>query len=152
MIDHTMTTQPTTPTTLPVMNDRTDSQQILARARRQASERGLDKYFVVDVDSHIGDGAAWPEVLSYIENDAVRETALSFGGGTGRGAFLNDTPGLQWQSVGGRIPHGAGLKEPVEDKSVPREVTLSRKASDALALDYQVFRPNAPLHHGLRPG
>jgi uncharacterized protein len=146
-----MTTQPTMPTTLPVMNDRTDSQQILARARRQASERGLDKYFVVDVDSHIGDGAAWPEVLGYIENDAVREAALSFGGGTGRGAFLNDTPGLQWQSVGGRIPHGAGLKEPVEDKSVPREVTLSRKAIESLRLDYQVFFPNALLFLGMHP-
>jgi predicted TIM-barrel fold metal-dependent hydrolase len=123
----------------------------LARARRQASERGLDKYFVVDVDSHIGDGAAWPEVLSYIENDAVREAALSFGGGTGRGAFLNDTPGLQWQSVGGRIPHGAGLKEPVEDKSVPREVTLSRKAIESLGLDYQVFFPNALLFLGMHP-
>jgi predicted TIM-barrel fold metal-dependent hydrolase len=151
MMDHTMTTHSMMPTTLPVISDRTDSHQILARARRQASERGLDKYFIVDVDSHIGDGAAWPEVLSYIENDAVREAALSFGGGTGRGAFLNDTPGLQWQSVGGRIPHGAGLKEPVEDKSVPREVTLSRKAIESLGLDYQVFFPNALLFLGMHP-
>lgn len=146
-----MTTQPPIPATLPVMSDRTDSRDILARARRQASERGLDNYFVVDVDSHIGDGAAWPEVLSYIENDAVREAALSFGGGTGRNAFLNDTPGLQWQSVGGRIPHGAGLKEPVEDKNVPREVTLSRKAIESLRLDYQVFFPNALLFLGMHP-
>jgi predicted TIM-barrel fold metal-dependent hydrolase len=150
-MDYAMTTQPTMPATLPVMSDRTDSFDILARARRQATERGLDKYFVVDVDSHIGDGAAWPEVLSYIENDAVREAALSFGGGTGRGALLNDTPGLQWQSVGGRIPHGAGLKEPVEDKSVPREVTLSRKAIESLRLDYQVFFPNALLFLGMHP-
>jgi predicted TIM-barrel fold metal-dependent hydrolase len=147
-----MSTAPTTtPNALPVINDRTDSHAILARARQQASDRALDNYFIVDVDSHIGDGAAWPEILSMIENEAVREAAFSFGGGTGRGAFLNDTPGLQWQSVGGRIPHGAGLKEPVEDKSVPREVALSRKAIDSLALDYQVFFPNALLFLGMHP-
>jgi len=139
------------PKVLPVINDRTDSNAILARARRQASTRKLDNYFIVDVDSHIGDGAAWPEILQMIENEAVREAAFSFGGGTGRGAFLNDTPGLQWQSVGGRIPHGAGLKEPVEDKSVPREVALSRKAIESLALDYQVFFPNALLFLGMHP-
>jgi predicted TIM-barrel fold metal-dependent hydrolase len=139
------------PKVLPVINDRTDSHAILARARRQASTRKLDKYFIVDVDSHIGDGAAWPEILAMIENEAVREAAFSFGGGTGRGAFLNDTPGLQWQSVGGRIPHGAGLKEPVEDKSVPHEVALSRKAIESLALDYQVFFPNALLFLGMHP-
>jgi uncharacterized protein len=139
------------PRVLPVINDRTDSNTILARARRQASARKLDKYFIVDVDSHIGDGAAWPEILQMIENEAVREAAFSFGGGTGRGAFLNDTPGLQWQSVGGRIPHGAGLKEPVDDKSVPREVALSRKAIESLALDYQVFFPNALLFLGMHP-
>jgi predicted TIM-barrel fold metal-dependent hydrolase len=139
-----MTTDPRTPTVLPVITNKSDSHDILARARQQAAARELDKYFVVDVDSHIGDGAAWPEILRYIENETVREAAFTFGGGTGRGAFLNDTPGLQWQSVG-------GLQEPVEDKSVPREVALSRKAIDSLALDYQVFFPNALLFLGMHP-
>jgi uncharacterized protein len=136
---------------LQVINDRSDSTEILAHARRQAADRHLDEYFIVDVDSHIGDAAAWAEVLDYIENDAVRDAAFSFGGGTGRNAFLNDTPGLQWQSVGGRIPHGAGLKEPVADVGVPREVTLSRKAIEALGLDYQVFFPSALLFLGMHP-
>jgi uncharacterized protein len=150
-MERSMTTDPRTPTVLPVITNKSDSHDILARARQQAAARELDKYFVVDVDSHIGDGAAWPEILRYIENETVREAAFTFGGGTGRGAFLNDTPGLQWQSVGGRIPHGAGLQEPVEDKSVPREVALSRKAIDSLALDYQVFFPNALLFLGMHP-
>ena len=138
-------------TELPIFGFKTDSTDVLARARKQATDRGLDKYFVVDVDSHIGDGAAWTEVLKFIENDVVREAAFSFGGGTGNGAFLNDTPGLQWQSVAGRIPHGQGLRETIEDKSVPREVALSRKAIDALGLDYQVFFPNALLFLGMHP-
>jgi hypothetical protein len=139
------------PKVLPPFNDRSDSRDILARATTQAAQHGLDDHFIVDVDSHIGDGAAWPEILKYIENDALRDNAQFFGGGTGRGALLNDTPGLQWQSVGGRVPHGAGLKEPAEEAGVPREVTLSRRAIEALGLDYQVFFPNALLFLGMHP-
>ena len=106
-----MTSEPAKPKELKEFGYRTDSYDILARARKQANDRSLDDYFIVDVDSHIGDGGAWGEVIKYIENDTVRDAAFQFGQGTGRGAFLNDTPGLQWQSVGGRIPHGQGLHE-----------------------------------------
>ncbi len=57
-----MTTQRATPAELAVMSDRTNSREILARARQQAAARNFDRYFLVDVDSHIGDGAAWPEI------------------------------------------------------------------------------------------
>jgi hypothetical protein len=141
----------TPPAELPIFGAKADVRDLLARARKQANDRRLDDYFVVDVDSHIGEGAAWPEVLKFIENDQVREAAFTFGDGSGRGALLNDTPGLQWQSVGGRIPHGQGIKEVVTDTSVPREVFLSRKAMDAMSLDYQVFFPNALLFLGMHP-
>ena len=146
-----MTTSRTKPPELSVITDVTDSYEILARATRQAAERGLDKYFIVDADSHIGDGLAWGEVLKFVENETVRDAAMFFGGGTGRSAFLNDTPGLQHQHAGGRIPHGAHLREPIADKSVPREVALSRKAMDCMALDYQVFFPSALLFLGMHP-
>jgi predicted TIM-barrel fold metal-dependent hydrolase len=139
------------PPELSVITDVTDSYEILARATRQAAERGLDDYFIVDADSHIGDGLAWAEVLKFVENETVRDAAMFFGGGTGRSAFLNDTPGLQHQHAGGRIPHGAHLREPIADKSVPREVALSRKAMDCMALDYQVFFPSALLFLGMHP-
>jgi hypothetical protein len=139
------------PPELSVITDVTDSREILARASRQAAERGLDNYFIVDADSHIGDGLAWAEVLKFVENETVRDAAMFFGGGTGRSAFLNDTPGLQHQHAGGRIPHGAHLREPIADKSVPREVALSRKAMDCMALDYQVFFPSALLFLGMHP-
>jgi predicted TIM-barrel fold metal-dependent hydrolase len=124
---------------------------ILAHGRRQAERRGFDQTFIVDVDSHIGETNNWPQVMSFLENDATREAAFTFGGGTGQGAFLNDIPGLQWQSVHGRIPHGSGLKESVAEIGVPREVQLSRRAMDALHLDYQVFFPNGLLFLGMHP-
>lgn len=145
-------TKPTIkPQDLAIITDKTDSYEILARAKKQAIERKFDDYFIVDVDSHIGDAAAWPEVLKFVENETIRDAASFFAGGTGRGAFLNDTPGMQNQHVGGRIPHGSHLKEPIEDKSIPREVALSRKAIDCLGLDYQVFFPSALLFLGMHP-
>ncbi|NYT36267.1 amidohydrolase [Allopusillimonas soli] len=136
---------------LPVIDAKADSNDILARARQQADERELDKYFIVDVDSHIGDRDSWPEVLSMVENEATRESAFFFGGGTGKGALLNGTPGLQFQHVGGRIPHGSQLQESVSDTSVPRVVTLARKAMHNLGLDYQVFFPSVLLSLGMHP-
>lgn len=136
---------------LPIIDPRTDSNDILAKARKQATDRNLDDYFIVDVDSHIGDAEAWPEVLKFVENDATREAAFFFGGGTGKGGLLNNTPGLQFQHVGGRIPHGAQLQEKVSDTSIPRVVTLARKAIDSLGLDYQVFFPSALLFLGMHP-
>ncbi len=139
------------PAELPLITAKSDSRDLLAKAKTQADQRGLDKYFIVDVDAHIGEGSCWPDVLKYIENPATREAAFSFGDGTGQNAFLNDTPGLQWQSVHGRIPHGAGLKEQQTDKTVPRPVDLSRKCMDMLGLDAQVFFPNGLLFLGMHP-
>ena len=89
--------------------------------------------------------------MKFIENDATREAAAFFGGGTGRGAFINNQPGLQLQHVGGRSPHGAALQEKIEDKSVPRVVTLARRAMDSMGLSYQVFFPSALLFLGMHP-
>ena len=138
-------------TELPIIDAFTHSGDILAKVQQQAAGRRMDDYFIVDVDSHIGDAEAWPEVLKFIENDATREAAAFFGGGTGRGAFINNQPGLQLQHVGGRIPHGAALQEKIEDKSVPRVVTLARRAMDSMGLSYQVFFPSALLFLGMHP-
>ncbi len=136
---------------LPIIVAESDTKDILAKARAQADKRGLDDYFIVDVDSHIGETGVWAEVLSFLENDVMRDAVKSFGNGTGSGAFMNDTQGLQWQNVWGRIPHGQGLKEPVSDDTVPRCVALSRKAMEAMALDYQIFFPNGMLFLGMHP-
>jgi predicted TIM-barrel fold metal-dependent hydrolase len=133
------------------INDWTDSREILARARQQADSRNFDDVFIVDIDSHISDGGAWPQVTEYIDDPVIREAANAFGDGSRKGAFLNNTNGLQWQNVWGRIPHGQGLKEKIEDTSVPREITLARRSIEQMGLDYQVVFPNALLFLGMHP-
>ena len=133
------------------IDDKTDSRIILAKAKQQASKRNFDDVFIVDIDSHISDHGAWPQITEYIKDPVIREAANSFGGGTRQGAFLNTTPGLQWQNVWGRIPHGQGLREPTDNKTLPREVILSRRSMDQMGLDYQVVFPNALLYVGMHP-
>ncbi len=51
----------------------------------------------------------------------------------------------------GPDPHGQGLKEPIEDDGLPREVVLARKCIDQMGLDYQIVFPNALLFLGMHP-
>lgn len=139
------------PRDLSQINARTDSREILAHARQQADRRGFDDVFIVDIDSHVDDGGNWPEVMDYIDDPVVREAASSFGDGSKRGAFINGTPGLQWQNVWGRIPHGQGLKEPTEGGDAPRAIELARRCMEQMSLDYQVIFPNALLFLGMHP-
>ncbi|MBO6784051.1 MAG: amidohydrolase family protein [Alphaproteobacteria bacterium] len=133
------------------IDDWTDSRELLARARQQADKRNFDDVFIVDIDSHVSDDRNWPEIMDYIEDPVIRDAASAFGDGSKRGAFLNSTPGLQWQNVWGRIPHGQGLKEPIEDDGTPREIVLARKCIDEMGLDYQIVFPNALLFLGMHP-
>ncbi len=86
------------------IDDWTDSRELLARARQQADQRRFDDVFIVDIDSHVSDDRNWPEIMDYIEDPVIHDAASAFGDGSKRGAFLNNTPGLQWQNVWGRIP------------------------------------------------
>ncbi len=139
------------PRDLSQIDDWTDSREILAHARQQAERRGFDDVFIVDIDSHIDDGKDWPRVTEYIDDPVIREAASAFGDGSKRGAFLNNTAGLQWQNVWGRIPHGQGLKEPIEASDTPREIELARRCIAQMSLDYQVVFPNALLFLGMHP-
>ncbi len=136
---------------LDMIDARTDSREILSHARQQADARDFDDVFIVDIDCHIDDGGNWAEIMDFIEDPVIREAAGSFSGGTKRGAFLNGTPGLQWQNVWGRIPHGQGLKEEVDDTTERRDIILARRAMDQMGLDYQVVFPNGLLFLGMHP-
>ena len=51
----------------------TDSREILANARRDIQRYNLDKYFIVDVDSHHVELDTWSEILDYIEDAGAAE-------------------------------------------------------------------------------
>jgi len=58
---------------------------------------------------------------------------------------------LRYQSVGGRIPHQDGQRETVAETDVHRDVTLTRRAMESLAIDYMVVFPTPMLFLGMHP-
>jgi len=136
-----------------VIDTSTDSREILKHARLAARRRKLHEWFVVDVDAHHVETVSWNEIVQYIDDPVVRDQALHFHkdriGAPPYG--LNGDLGLRYQSVGGRIPHQDGLREKVEDTSVHRDVTLTRRAMDSLGVDNMVVFPTPLLFLGLHP-
>ena len=136
-----------------IIDTSTDSREILAHARREARKRKLQDWFIVDIDAHHVETVSWGEVCQYIEDPVIREQALYFHkdrhGAPPYG--LNGDLGLRYQGVGGRIPHQDGLREKVEDTSVHRDVTLTRRAMDGLGVDNMIVFPTPMLFLGLHP-
>jgi predicted TIM-barrel fold metal-dependent hydrolase len=130
----------------------TDTRDVLARADRQRRERGLDDYLIVDVDAHHFETQSWAEVIKYIPDPVIQDISRSF---TVRG---NVTPGILgspgWpfhQNVGGRITHDDGSEEDANEPGTHRDVTLVRRAIDAIGIDYQVVFPTPMLGLGMHP-
>lgn len=133
----------------------TDTREILANAKRDTNKYGLDDYFIVDVDAHHLELDSWSEILDHIEDPVMRYNARAIAKNwpyAGNLALSNHAPGLTFQDVSGRIPHGAYLAEPVP--RVPeehRDLTLVRRAMEAMSIDVQVVFPQPMLGIGMHP-
>jgi len=132
----------------------TDSREILANARRDIARYHLEDYFIVDVDSHHVEFDSWNEILDRLENPVLRHNAKAMTQDWPYArnlVFSNHTVGLTFQDVFGRIPHQAGLLEPVEKTNEHRDLTLIRRAMDSMGIQIQVVFPQPMLETGLHP-
>jgi len=134
-------------------NTKTDTRESLAHATQQRQERGLEDYYIVDVDAHREPTANWAEVLEYMENPVMRRNAqerLEKGRGL---QYVNEASpvGYSSQDMFGRVPHQGGQEEEIDDNSVHREVALCRRAMDAFGIDAQVIFPTVLLGLGMAP-
>ena len=133
----------------------TDTREILANVRRDTERYGLDDYFIVDVDSHHVELDTWGEVLSHIEDPVLRYNAQAIAKNwpyAGNLAMSNHAPGLTLQDVAGRIPHQAQLAEHVPPHPTEhRDLTLVRRAMEAMSIDVQVVFPQPMLGIGMHP-
>lgn len=133
---------------------KTDTRESLAHARQQADERGLDDYFIVDVDSHREPNAHWDEIVGYVENAVMRSHIQERLETTGQPHYAGTaafTPGYNFQDMFGRIPHQKRQAEKVDDQSVHRDIVLCRRAMDAMGIDIQVVFPTSLLSLGMSP-
>jgi uncharacterized protein len=131
----------------------TDTRDILAHASKDARKRGFSDYLICDMDAHHVESVSWREIVQYIEDPVVRDNAVRFQAERiGTPPFgLNGDLGLRYQSVGGRIPHQDGLQEKVVEADVHRDVTLTRRAMNSLAVDYMAIFPTPMLFLGMHP-
>ena len=114
----------------------TDTRDVLAHARRSAIKRGLQDWFICDIDAHHVETVSWKEIVTYIEDPVVRDNAMRFQAErVGAPPYgLNGDLGLRYQSVGGRIPHQDGQREIVEETGVHRDVVLTRRAMESASV------------------
>ena len=135
------------------LNTFTDTRDYLAKSSRHAKKHGYADWLIVDCDAHHTETVHWAEVVEHISDPVIRDQARMYQseriGAPPYG--LNGDLGLRYQDVGGRIPHQSSMREPVEDKSVHRDVTLSRRAMEGLAVDYMVVFPTPMLFIGMHP-
>jgi predicted TIM-barrel fold metal-dependent hydrolase len=130
-----------------------DTRELLAHAKRDARRRNFQDWLICDIDAHHVETVSWKEIIRYIEDPVVREQAIHFmNERIGAPPYgLNGDIGLRYQSVGGRIPHQDGQRETVTETDVHRDVTLTRRAMESLAIDYMVVFPTPMLFLGMHP-
>ena len=122
----------------------------LANARRQADVRNLDDVLVVDVDCHHYETDNFAEILDYITDPVLRQTAINTHAYKGPSAVLMDQPG--YQDVGGRVMRYLERKgEVIPADGRPREVAQTLRWMDALSVDYACLFPTPMLFLGLHP-
>ncbi|HST74813.1 MAG TPA: amidohydrolase family protein, partial [Acetobacteraceae bacterium] len=121
-------------------------------ATRQAHAHD-DYELVVDIDAHTVEFQFWDEIIGFVESDVLRHDAKAMLRGLSQGNALLKVPtGTNFQSVGGRIPHGHAIAEPTDGPGSGgghRFAQLMRRSMDAMGLDYQVVFPSAMLLLGL---
>jgi uncharacterized protein len=126
-----------------------NTSRLLAHARRQADQRGLDDVLILDVDSHHYENECYDEILPFIESEVLRQLVLA-GRATGRQALQPSQ--VSFQDMGGRItryPLRGSEKTTSGDK--PRDVQLGQRWMDAMSVDYACLFPSLLLSIGLHP-
>jgi uncharacterized protein len=128
--------------------DELNTTQLLRHARKQAVQRNFDDVLIVDVDAHHYENENYSEFLQYMENDVLKQLALS-GRMKNRQALVPG--GIGYQDMGGRVTrYPMRNSEKVEAGSL-RDIQLGHRWMDAMSVDYSCLFPTGMLNIGLHP-
>jgi uncharacterized protein len=128
--------------------DELNTTQLLRHARKQAVQRNLDDVLIVDVDAHHYENENYSEFLQYMENDVLKQLALS-GRSKNRQALMPTQVG--YQDMGGRVTrYPMRSSEKTEGGSL-RDIQLGHRWMDAMSVDYSCLFPTGMLNIGLHP-
>lgn len=132
-------------------NEEFDTRTLLKNATRQAAQRHYEDFVIVDVDAHHYETESLAEIINYIEDPVLRETARAKGSAyVGAPTLMNNQPGFQ--DMGGRIGrYNKRRLEGVPSAPPHRDVHLTRRWMDALGIDIVCLFPTPMLLLGLHP-
>ena len=123
--------------------------RLLANARRQAEQRKFDDVLIVDVDAHHYENEHFGDILPFMENDVLRQLALSGIRKGGRATLIPNPTG--YQDIGGRVTRYPLRESEKTEAGALRDVTLGHRWMDAMGVDYSCLFPTGMLNIGLHP-
>ena len=128
-----------------------NTSQLLAHARKQAVKRKFDDMLIVDVDAHHYENEHFGEILPFMENEVLKQLALS--SRTSTRARPNLTPqSIGFQDMGGRVTrYPLRGTEKTPGAGGARDVELGYRWMDAMSVDYSCLFPTGMLSIGLHP-
>jgi predicted TIM-barrel fold metal-dependent hydrolase len=122
--------------------------QLLRHARKQAVQRNLDDMLIVDVDAHHYENENYSEFLQYMENDVLKQLALS-GRTKNRQGLMPSQVG--YQDMGGRVTRYPMRYSEKTEGGTLRDIQLGHRWMDAMSVDYSCLFPTGMLNIGLHP-
>src|SRR5215510_1790103 len=129
--------------------DELNTTRLLAHARKEAHRRNLDDVMVVDVDAHHYENENFGEILPFMENDVLRQFAMSVSAKGGRHTLM---PGnLGNQDMAGRVTRYPLRGSEETEPGKPRDVQLGHRWMDAMSVDYSCLFPTGMLNIGMHP-
>jgi predicted TIM-barrel fold metal-dependent hydrolase len=119
-----------------------DTEAHLKNARRQAIQRGYDKFLIVDVDSHHYETEAFNEIAQYIEDPVLRSEAQFQGMSRGGVTSIDGS----YQEMTGRITRYPLRRREGVPATIHRDITLMRRWMDAMGVDMACMFPTPMLN------
>jgi hypothetical protein len=128
-----------------------DTTKFLTHASAQARARNLDKYFIVDVDSHHYENANYKEIVEFIEDPILRHHAKSSMTRRSGASGILGGGGIGSQDMAGRITryHTRAIEKTPGNE--PRDISLTRRWMDAMGTDIAMLFPTPMLGLGTHP-
>ena len=123
--------------------------KLLAHAAEQAKQRKFEDMLIVDSDAHHYESEHMDEILPFMENDVLRQLAMSARAKGGRGTVMPQNVGFQ--DMGGRVtryPLRSSEKTPGKSH---RDVQIGHRWMDAMSVDYSCIFPTGMLSIGMHP-
>ncbi len=130
--------------------DELNTSQLLAHADKQARDRKFEDVMIVDCDAHHYESEHMGEILPYMDNEVLKQLAMSSGSKGSRGNLMPRNVG--YQDMGGRVTrYPLRSSEQTGNKGFQRDVTLGYRWMDAMSVDYSCLFPTGLLSIGSHP-